>query len=125
MKLIIAGSRTINADHLINGLVLMFGLDEKITEVVSGTASGVDRSGEKWCLEMQKLCGEKGPKLSRFPAEWDTHGKVAGPIRNNQMAAYADALLLIWDGKSRGSAHMKSAMERLGKPVYEAVLKAP
>jgi hypothetical protein len=125
MKLIIAGSRTINADSLLNGIILFLGLDTKISEVVSGTANGVDKSGEKWALEMQRLCGHMGPKISRFPAEWDTHGKVAGPIRNAQMADYADALLLIWDGESRGSANMKKQMEKRGKPIYEIVVKTP
>jgi len=58
-----------------------------------------------------------------FPADWDTHGRAAGPIRNKQMAEYGDALLLIWDGESRGSANMKSNMKKLGKPVYEIIIK--
>jgi hypothetical protein len=41
------------------------------------------------------------------------------------MAEYADALLLIWNGESRGSANMKENMVKLGKPVYEVILKEP
>jgi hypothetical protein len=41
------------------------------------------------------------------------------------MAEYADALLLIWDGSSRGSANMRQQMERRGKPVYEVILRGP
>lgn len=126
MKLIIAGSRTINLDtYFMSGIINFLRLDTKISEVITGTAAGVDQSGEKWQAEMLKLCGQYAPKLSRFPADWDTHGKSAGPIRNNQMADYADALLLIWDGESRGSAHMKQAMEKRGKPIYEVILKTP
>jgi hypothetical protein len=39
------------------------------------------------------------------------------------MAEYADALILVWDGKSRGSASMKREMEKLGKPIYEVIVK--
>jgi hypothetical protein len=39
------------------------------------------------------------------------------------MAEYADALLLIWDGESKGSLNMKQRMIGLKKPVYEVVLK--
>jgi hypothetical protein len=39
------------------------------------------------------------------------------------MAEYADALLLIWDGKSRGSLNMKQQMLKLEKPVYEVIVK--
>ena len=57
-----------------------------------------------------------------FDADWETHGKAAGPIRNAQMAKYADALLLIWDWKSKGSANMKQEMFKLNKPVYEVII---
>jgi len=126
MKLIIAGSRTISPNtQMLSQIINFFGLDTKISEVVSGTAKGVDQAGEKWQLEMLKLCGNLAPKLVKFPPEWDTFGKVAGPMRNTEMSLYADALLLIWDGKSRGSAHMRQQMEKRGKPVYEIIIKAP
>ncbi len=64
-----------------------------------------------------------GGFLKEFPPDWEKHGKAAGPIRNKEMAEYADALLLIWDGKSRGSASMKKEMEKLEKPIYEVILK--
>lgn len=34
------------------------------------------------------------------------------------MAGYADALIAIWDGKSRGTAHMIETMKKLGKPTF-------
>lgn len=45
-------------------------------------------------------------KLKIFPADWDKYGRRAGPIRNREMAEYADALLAYWDGKSRGTKNM-------------------
>lgn len=38
------------------------------------------------------------------------------------MAEYGDALLLIWDGKSRGNASMKKEMQKQNKPIFEVVL---
>lgn len=55
--------------------------------------------------------------VKRFPADWDRHGRAAGPIRNCQMAQYADALIAIWDGKSRGTKNMIDEMNKCGKPV--------
>lgn len=122
MKLIIAGSRTLNVSHffirdvLVNlGFKVSLGEDSKIDEIVSGTANGIDLSGEKFAKRY--VFG-----LKRFPADWDSLGKAAGHIRNKQMAEYADALLLIWDGESKGSANMKKEMEKLGKPVYEIIV---
>lgn len=115
MKLIIAGSRHILvSNEEIKALLNHYGLNP--SEIVSGTARGVDQCGETYAHT-------NGIAVAEFPADWNKHGKAAGPIRNQQMAHYADALLIIWDGKSSGSGHMKSYMTKLGKPVYEAVLK--
>lgn len=114
MKLIIAGSRTVQASQLeIFELITHYGLHP--TEIVSGTANGIDKCGENFALKAYL-------PIKRFPADWDQYGKSAGHKRNAQMAEYADALLLIWDGSSRGSADMKSIMQKMGKPVYEAVV---
>src|SRR5271154_6817028 len=103
MKLIIAGSRNmwIRTDELLD-LLNYFRLFE-ITEVVSGGATGIDSDGEEFART-------HNISLKRFPADWNKYGNSAGPRRNKQMADYADALLLIWDGKSRGSANMKARM---------------
>ncbi len=87
-----------------------------ITEIVSGDAHGVDTSGENYA-DAADL------PVKFFYPDWDTHGKAAGPIRNRRMAEYADALLLIWDGKSKGSASMKAEMTKLNKPIYEVIMK--
>lgn len=86
------------------------------SEIVSGKAKGIDTSGE-WFAD------RVGLPVKSFPADWDKHNKAAGHIRNKQMADYADALLLIWDGESRGSSNMKQQMLELNKPVYEVVLR--
>lgn len=118
MKLIIAGSRTIHlsADELLDIIAkkVGIGLAYNIEEIVSGAAIGVDRSGEEFA-------DAYSIKLSRFPAAWSKYGNGAGPKRNYEMAQYADALLLIWDGKSRGSSNIKAIMKGMRKPVYEVI----
>lgn len=120
MKLIIAGSRSIHLkpDEVLDIIVekLGVGVGWEISEIVSGAAIGVDRSGEEFA-------DAYSIKLTRFPAGWSKYGKGAGPKRNLEMAERADALLLIWDGKSKGSANMKARMLGMGKPVYEVVRK--
>lgn len=133
MKLIIAGSRTLyyspdQMDFFLNILQIHRSM---ITEVVSGGATGVDASGEGWLdFNKEKYSNptHPWPTKKRFPVtkeDWETKGRAAGPIRNAQMADYADALLLIWDGESKGSASMKREMEKRGKKVYEVVVKTP
>jgi hypothetical protein len=86
-----------------------------IDEVVCGKADGVDTAGEQYA-------DYYGISVKYFPADWSTYGKAAGPCRNAQMAKYGDALLLVWDGKSRGSLNMKQNMLKLKKPMFEVVL---
>ncbi len=88
--------------------------------IVCGGARGVDTAAET----LAKMLTGRKPIV--FCAQWDQHGKAAGPIRNTMMAEVADALLLIWDGKSRGSRHMLG-MVRDGwkKPYVELIVELP
>jgi hypothetical protein len=100
MKVIIAGGRDFT-----NYEILKYSADEKLSgitediEIVCGGAKGADELG-KW------YATEKGYKLKEFPADWAKHGKAAGPLRNEEMAKYADALIAFWDGKSKGTQDM-------------------
>lgn len=116
MRLIIAGSRTIKqSEDQICALLNSHNIQE-VTEVVCGMAYGIDQSGKEWA-------DNYSIPVAPFPADWDKYGKAAGHIRNKEMAEYADALLLIWDGESKGSKNMKETMLKLGKPVYEVIIK--
>jgi len=118
MKLVIAGSRTLKPSFsFIWDAVKMLGVHD-ITEIVSGGAEGVDS-------EAVHFAGHMHVPFKLFKADWDSHGKSAGPIRNKKMAEYGDALLLIWDEESRGSKNMRDNMLLAGKPIYEVILKAP
>ena len=109
MKVIIAGCRTISDySQVFNAMQLSRFVP---TEIISGKANGVDRLGEIWAK------GNKIPVMY-FPADWSAHGKAAGPIRNKEMAKYADALVLIWDGKSKGSLSMLNLAVEHGLQVF-------
>lgn len=89
----------------------IFASEFEITEVVCGGARGVDALGRSYAYSM------KIP-VKLFPANWEEHGKSAGPIRNTLMADYADALIAIWDGKSRGTGDMINKAKSKGLKVY-------
>lgn len=116
MKLIIAGSRDLELTltHLDDIMTELKVPIETVTEVVSGGASGIDTLGELWAE-----CRPDPLKMVRFEADWNTHGKAAGPMRNKQMAIYADmALVIMKKGGSPGSKNMKDHMHRMKKPVF-------
>lgn len=113
-RLIVAGSRSITdvctseeARDFVFAAVDMTPFE--IKEIVSGTASGVDGIGELYA-------SERDIPVERFPADWDTHGRAAGPIRNQKMAEYADAALIVRVNGSAGSTNMiETAKDRLGE----------
>ena len=84
---------------------------DRISLVVSGTASGADQYGEIWA----RACGLS---VDRYPADWTKHGKAAGPIRNRLMAENADALVAVWDGKSRGTRNMIDEARKRGLVAF-------
>jgi hypothetical protein len=101
LKVIIAGGRDFNdyptlkkyCDHL-----LQYKKEGGVI-IVSGKANGADSLGEQYAKE-------NNFPVANFPADWKTHGKAAGFIRNIEMAKYADALIAFWDQKSNGTKHM-------------------
>ena len=99
MKVIVAGSRNFNNYEFLSGKLDHYFKNQTPTEIISGGARGADKFGEIYAKR-------NNISLKIFPADWETHGKAAGYIRNKQMAEYADACVVFWDGKSKGSKHM-------------------
>jgi hypothetical protein len=127
MKIIIAGGRDLEVP--LERITEIMGMSLLApTEIVSGAsgrpeheikiiqyANGIDGCGEKWAKS-------KMIPIKRFPAKFKTLGLSGGPARNRLMAEYADVLILIWDGKSRGSASMLREMTRVKKRVIQLIL---
>lgn len=110
MKVIIAGSRDASAEAVRRALETCPWTD-LVTTVVSGMAAGADREGELWA-------SERGLAVERFPADWKTFGKRAGPVRNKEMSENADGLIAVWDGNSRGTANMIELAQKRGLRVF-------
>jgi glycerophosphoryl diester phosphodiesterase len=109
VKVIIAGSRSITDITVVAAAISCSGY--QLNEVVSGTARGVDRLGEQYA-QLHNI------PVVRFPADWDRYGRSAGYRRNEEMARYADALVAVWDGVSRGTQHMIDIARRAGLKVF-------
>jgi len=120
LKVIIAGSRGITGDFYdsldsllrkLSSVISIF-YDRKtiIGEIVSGGARGADKLGEQWALN-------NDISIIKFLPDWGLYGKSAGYRRNVEMANYADILVALWDGKSRGTNHMVNIMKDKNEPV--------
>lgn len=109
MRTIIAGSRDcIDMGALLEAIGECGWLP---TLVVCGGARGADELGKRWA-------NEHGVPVELYLPDWNVHGRAAGPIRNAEMAANAEALIALWDGRSRGTRHMIDTARRKGLRVY-------
>lgn len=109
MKTVVCGSRTITNPDLVAQAITESGFS--ITEIVSGHASGVDTLAERYA-RLNNI------PLNVFPANWLRYGKSAGPKRNQEMADYAECVIAIWDGKSRGTKDMIEKAKSKGLQIY-------
>ena len=109
LKTIIAGSRGIDQMRILELAIKQSQFD--IIEVVSGNVGGVDSLGEQWA-QINQI------PTRLMPARWDLYGKSAGPKRNIEMVKYADALIAIWDGKSKGTKHLIEEANRQKLTVF-------
>ena len=114
MKTIIAGSRHLNSiNHVIEAVNLS---KFKIAEVICGEARGPDTQGKNWAF-IHDI------PVKSFPADWEKYGKRAGYLRNEEMAKYGEALILIWDGESKGSEHMLNLAKKYDLKIFVLIIK--
>jgi hypothetical protein len=114
VKVIIAGGRDFTNYNLLKSKCDKILSNQKDIEIISGEASGADKLGEQYSEE-------NNLKLKTFPANWNDfsepckikyrkngskYNALAGHVRNQKMADYADALIAFWDGSSTGTKDM-------------------
>jgi len=112
-KIVVAGGRSFDDYGLLKDRLDSFTNTKSKTHeivIVSGTAKGADTLGETYAFEHELA-------VEMFPAQWDKHGKSAGYKRNAEMANAADAVVVFWDGKSKGSKHMIDIAKKVGLPL--------
>lgn len=87
----------------------------RISGVVHGGAPGADRFGATWAAQ-------RGIPIKEFLADWDQHGRAAGPIRNQQMCdficRYPQRAVILFPG-GRGTASMRDIAMKAGVEVYD------
>ena len=104
MKLLIAGSRSIGSFDLAPHI------PPDVELIITGGAKGVDTLAEAYARE-------RGiPTLTVRPL-YETYGRAAPLRRDEEMVDMADAVLVVWDGVSRGSKHTADYARKKGKPL--------
>lgn len=107
MKLAVVGSRTFD-DFGFMKQILEY---HSCTQIISGGAKGADTLAKQYAAE-------KGISMKEFPANWNTHGKSAGYIRNKQIVDACDEVVAFWNKKSPGTKHSIDLAKDANKPVH-------
>ena len=116
MRTVIAGSRSLYLPQHFNWVCTALAHAREWhgitpTVVISGCAPGVDTLGEDWAQK-------QGLPIERFPDDWQRYGNRAGHLRNATMAHQCEAVVALWDGKSKGTLNMVTLAVGLKRKVF-------
>lgn len=112
VRVIVCGGRHYDDDVRVRG-VLDAGIDgQPITELAEGGAGGADEYADEWAVM-------RGVESKTYNADWEKHGRAAGPIRNAEMLAKfkPDAVIAFPGGT--GTADMVAKARAAGVRVIE------
>lgn len=112
MKILVCGGRDYDDyDRLEDELNLLWRVHGDFT-VISGMARGADSLAVRYAEDYD--C-----PLEKFPADWDTHGRSAGYIRNQQMLDEGKPDLVVAFPGGRGTENMIKIARKAGVEVYK------
>ncbi len=112
MRVAIVGSRSLESENLKAKAytLLCRHIPANATEIVSGGAVGIDTLAELYAKN-------NGLPTKIFKPDYAKYGKRAPLLRNDEIIAYAQYVLAIWDGQSHGTAYTIASCIREGIPV--------
>lgn len=85
-----------------------------IEMILEGGAGGADRLAYRWACETIT-------PVRTYGADWEKHGKGAGPIRNNRMLREGKPDIVVAFPGGKGTAHMVSIAKRAGVDIITPV----
>lgn len=111
IRLLVCGGRDFQnvalAEHALHAVHAKVG----IAVLIEGGAKGADRLARTWAFK-------NDVPIETYPADWDTHGRAAGHIRNAEMLAEGKPHGCIAFPGGRGTADMIQRCEKAGVKVW-------
>ena len=99
MKVLVCGGRNYDARTVLYGVLDGIHRADGIDAVITGMARGADMLAHDWAVS-------QGIVVNPFPADWETHSRAAGPIRNQQMIDQGKPDLVVAFPGGSGTADM-------------------
>lgn len=94
MKVAIVGSRSVDERYY---ELLCSKVPQGTSTIISGGANGADTLAKSYAKE-------NGLNYIEIKPNYKKYGRTATLKRNEEIVAMADYVLVLWDGKSRGSS---------------------
>ena len=111
MKVLVCGGRNFDDALTLGSWLGGIHKDHGISMLIHGDANGADRMAAKFAEW-------KGIPVKAYPADWQKHGKAAGPIRNRQMLDEGKPDLVVAFAGGRGTANMIEQARKAGVKVF-------
>lgn len=109
-RILVCGGRAFKDDKLLWSVLNRVRRKYDSFVLVHGDCRGADRLARDWAVQ-------HGIPHDPHPADWDMHGKAAGPIRNREMLNSGLHGVIAFPG-GNGTAHMISIAKEKGVPVW-------
>jgi hypothetical protein len=114
MKVLICGGRDFaDYDYLKTVLSALQVTREPFTAIIHGCARGADTLAGQYA-------DRHNIQVAPFPADWQKHGRSAGPIRNKRMLVDGKPDLVVAFPGGRGTANMIQQAKAAGVEVIDA-----
>jgi len=112
MRVLVFGGGDFTDSKALYSYLDKFHKNNPIDVIIEGDARGADRMAGYWARK-------NGVDLLIFPADWKSHGKAAGFLRNRQMRDEGKPDVGVACPGGRGTEMMKKLLEEVGIPVYD------
>lgn len=110
-RVLVTGGRHFNDWKLMYCTLNRLHATHEFSLLIHGGAWGADWLADKWAEDVDDVT------VQVFPADWETHGKAAGPIRNQQMLEEGLPDLVVAFPGGRGTSDMVARAKRAGVEV--------
>ena len=110
MRVLVCGGRDFNDREFVDIVLSRIHAETPITVIITGMARGADRLGSLWGHDREL-------RVIDFVADWERHGKAAGPIRNQRMLDEGKPDMVVAFPGGRGTADMVDRARRAGIPT--------
>lgn len=120
MRVLVCGGRNYDDYMAVFSLLREMNYEYNFTHLIQGGATGADELARNWVV-YEKSARKSNTEIEvvTYKADWETYGRAAGPIRNQQMLEDGKPDLVVAFPGGAGTADMvRRALEK-GIEVYE------